>query len=152
MNICYTILHKYAYFYIFQPSLSTEELHAEMKNLEGLMKDLNSISNPSALHHHHHHHKWDWRHYQIKRRNWSELFNNNVKGNTSVWMTTRNDIFFCFIILNCSCCFVPKDLDNNDQISCLWVSHHFLKNIVVSTFMCLSMYIKCNGLVINIFI
>ena len=54
MNICYTILHKYAYFYIFQPSLSTEELHAEMKNLEGLMKDLNSISNPSALHHHHH--------------------------------------------------------------------------------------------------
>jgi hypothetical protein len=36
------------------PSLSTEELHAEMKNLEGLMKDLNSISNPSALHHHHH--------------------------------------------------------------------------------------------------
>jgi len=30
-------------------SSSTEELHAEMKNLEGLMKDLNSISNPSIL-------------------------------------------------------------------------------------------------------
>ena len=32
-----------------QPSLSTEELNAEMKNLEGLMKDLNSISRPSTL-------------------------------------------------------------------------------------------------------
>lgn len=34
---------------LLQPSLSTEELNAEMKNLEGLMKDLNSISSPSAL-------------------------------------------------------------------------------------------------------
>ena len=33
----------------FQPSLSTEELNAEMKNLEGLMKDLNSITRPSTL-------------------------------------------------------------------------------------------------------
>jgi len=32
-----------------RPSLSTEELNAEMKNLEGLMKDLNSISRPSTL-------------------------------------------------------------------------------------------------------
>jgi len=30
--------------FIFQPSLSTEELNAEMKNLEGLMRDLSSIS------------------------------------------------------------------------------------------------------------
>ena len=29
---------------ILQHSLSTEELNAEMKNLEGLMKDLNSMS------------------------------------------------------------------------------------------------------------
>lgn len=27
-----------------QPSMSTEELNAEMKNLEGLMKDLGSLS------------------------------------------------------------------------------------------------------------
>lgn len=31
-----------------QPSLSTEELNAEMKNLEGLMKDLNSMSPMAA--------------------------------------------------------------------------------------------------------
>ena len=34
----------YKYFFSSQHSLSTEELNAEMKNLEGLMKDLNSIS------------------------------------------------------------------------------------------------------------
>ena len=34
----------YKFFFSSQHSLSTEELNAEMKNLEGLMKDLNSIS------------------------------------------------------------------------------------------------------------
>jgi len=32
-----------------QPTFSTEELNAEMKNLEGLMKDLNAITGPSHL-------------------------------------------------------------------------------------------------------
>ena len=33
---------------MFQPSFSAEDLNAEMKNLEGLMKDLNSLSGPTT--------------------------------------------------------------------------------------------------------
>lgn len=35
---------KITYIFLLQKSLSTEELTAEMANLEGLMKDLNAIT------------------------------------------------------------------------------------------------------------
>jgi hypothetical protein len=43
----FLLKNRFIYLDFFQPSLSTEELHAEMKNLEGLMKDLTSINNTS---------------------------------------------------------------------------------------------------------
>ena len=44
------ILAPFNGFFVLQPSLSTEELNAEMRNLEGLMKDLSSINKATKSH------------------------------------------------------------------------------------------------------
>jgi hypothetical protein len=47
MPVLATNFHNDTILVFLQPSLSTEELNAEMKNLEGLMRDLSSISHHS---------------------------------------------------------------------------------------------------------